>query len=106
MVAVHQRFDPFGAGVADLVLSLYPSSAYTNPAYALIAVDTDFDFTCETRNIARVAAGPTRKPVWRYLYIQWETTAGLQTLRGFHAQRPSLFSIIFPDLATVTRPRL
>jgi para-nitrobenzyl esterase len=87
IAAVHQRFDPFGAGVANQVLALYPSSAYTNPAYALIGVDTDFNFTCETRNIARAAARSNRKPVWRYLYTHaMENSTNLQALRAFHAQ--------------------
>ena len=87
MTAVHQRFDPFGAGVANQVLSLYPSAAYTDPSYALIGLDTDFNFTCETRNIARAAAVPNRKPVWRYLYTHaLESDAYLQTWRAFHAQ--------------------
>jgi para-nitrobenzyl esterase len=85
--AVHQRFDPFGAGIANQVLALYPTSAYTNPAYALIGVDTDFNFSCETRDIARAAAGSNRKPVWRYLYTHaMENDASLQRLRAFHAQ--------------------
>jgi para-nitrobenzyl esterase len=66
--AIHQRFDPFGAGVANQVLSLYPAAAYSSPAYALIAVDTDFNMTCEVRSGARAAAGANKKPVWRYFY--------------------------------------
>jgi len=69
--AVHQRFDQFGAGVANQVLALYPASAYSSPAYALIAVDTDFNMTCEVRSGARAAATATNhKPVWRYFYTK------------------------------------
>lgn len=69
--AIHQRFDPFGAGVASQVLSLYPAAAYSSPAYALIAVDTDFNMTCEVRSGARAAAtAANHKPVWRYLYTK------------------------------------
>ena len=70
--AFHQRFDSFGAGVANQVLSLYPAAAYSSPAYALIAVDTDFNMTCEVRNGARAAAaaGANRRPVWRYFYTK------------------------------------
>jgi len=95
--AVHQRFDPLGAGVANQVLALYPSAVYTNPAYALIAVDTDFNFTCETRNVARAAVGQNRKPVWRYLYTHaMENDLNLQALRAFHAQEAFF---VFDDIS-------
>ena len=47
------------------MLTLYPAAAYDTPEYALIAVDSDFQMTCEVRNVARAAAGASRKPVWR-----------------------------------------
>jgi para-nitrobenzyl esterase len=85
--AIHQRFDPFGAGVANHVLSLYPAAAYSSPEYALIGVDTDYNMTCETRNIARAAAGPNRKPVWRYFYTHsMENDASLNAMRAYHSQ--------------------
>lgn len=69
--AIHQRFDTFGAGVANQVLSLYPAAAYSSPAYALIAVDSDFNMTCEVRSGARAAAtAANHKPVWRYFYTK------------------------------------
>jgi len=68
--AIHQRFDQFGSGVADQVLALYPASAYSSPAYALIIVDTDFNMTCEVRSVARAAAAANGKPVWRYFYTK------------------------------------
>lgn len=87
IAALHQRFDPFGAGVADQVLQLYPPGAYTTPAYALIGVDTDFNMTCEIRNIARGAAGANHKPVWRYFYTHaLENDPSLNSLRAFHSQ--------------------
>jgi len=99
IAAVHQRFDPLGAGVANQVLSLYPSSAFISPAYALIAVDTDFNFTCETRNIARAASGTNRQPVWRYLYTHTiENSTALHSLGAFHAQE--LF-FVFGDFSGI-----
>jgi len=83
--AIHNSFDPFGAGVANQVLTLYPAAAYDTPEYALIAVDSDFQMTCEVRNVARAAAGANRKPVWRYFYThRFENNAGLNALRAFH----------------------
>jgi len=84
--AIHQRFDPFGAGVANQVLLLYPPGAYSSPAYALIVVDTDFNMTCEVRNVARAAAGgANRQPVWRYFYTHaFENDPFLLPYGAFH----------------------
>jgi len=76
-----------GAGVADQVLTLYPAAAYTTPSYALIAVDSDYNMTCETRNIARAATGSKRKPIWRYFYTHaMENDASLNVMRAYHSQ--------------------
>jgi len=83
--AIHQRFDPFGATVANQVLTLYPASAYTSPAYALIAVDSDFRMTCEARTLARALPGSNRKPVWRYLFTHaFENDPTLNASKAFH----------------------
>jgi len=85
MAAIHQRFDPVGAGVADQVLSLYPAAAYDTPFWALVAVDSDYQITCETRGTARVTAGANRKPVWRYIYThRYENDFSLNGLRACH----------------------
>jgi len=67
--AIHGEFDLFGAGVADQVDCLVSSFNYDNATYALIAVDSDYQVTCEVRNVALAAAGSQRKPVWRYLFV-------------------------------------
>ncbi|MGC1650233.1 MAG: carboxylesterase family protein [Candidatus Sulfotelmatobacter sp.] len=83
--AIHQRFDPFGAGVANQVLTLYPASAYSSPAYALIIADTDFNMTCEVRSGARAAASSKRQPVWRYFYTHaFENDPNLAVYGAFH----------------------
>jgi len=83
--AIHQRFDPFGPNVANQVLALYPAGSYTNPEYALIAVDSDFRMTCEVRTLARAPPGSNRKPVWRYFYTHaFENDARLNAFRAFH----------------------
>ena len=102
--AIHTRFDPFGAGVANQVLSLYPAAAYDTPEYALIAVDSDFQMTCEVRNVARIAAGANRKAVWRYLYThRFENNASLNASRAFHTAELYFvfgnFSLISPAFA-------
>jgi para-nitrobenzyl esterase len=84
--AVHQRFDPLGAGVANQVLALYPAASYASPAYALIAVDGDYQLTCELRTVARAAVtAANHKPVWRYLYTHaFENDPTLTPLGAFH----------------------
>jgi len=83
--AIHQRFDQFGAGVANQVLSLYPAAAYTSPSYALIAVDSDFNMACEVRTVARATAGSNRSPVWRYFYTHaFENDPSLLPYGAFH----------------------
>ena len=85
MAAIHQRFDPVGAGVADQVLSLYPAASYDSPFWALVAADSDYQITCETRGTALVAVGANRPPVWRYIYIhRYENDFALNGLRACH----------------------
>ena len=67
------------------MLSLYPATDYDTPEYALIAVDSDYNMTCEVRNVARAAAGTGRPPVWRYLFTHaMENDPTLNALRAFH----------------------
>jgi para-nitrobenzyl esterase len=84
--AVHQRFDQFGATVANQVLTLYPASAYSSPAYGLIAVDSDFQLGCELRSVVRAAAAAANhKPVWRYFYTHtFENDPNLAVYGAFH----------------------
>lgn len=83
--AIHQRFDPVGTGVADQVLALYPAASYDSPYWALVAVDSDYQITCETRGTARAAVGANRKPVWRYIYThRYENDPSLNGLRACH----------------------
>lgn len=59
----------FGVARGDKVLAQYPASAYPTPRDALVAVTTDFQFTCPTRAYLQAAAAhPT--PAYRYVYSQ------------------------------------
>jgi para-nitrobenzyl esterase len=83
--AIHSRFDPYAAGVADQVLLLYPASEYDMPEYALVDVDSDFGITCEVRNVALAAARTHESSIWRYLFIhRFENDPSLNVLRAFH----------------------
>lgn len=85
MADVHQRFDPVGAGVADQVLALYPAASYDSPYWALVAVDSDYQITCETRGTALASTGASRKPVWRYIFThRFENDISLNGLRAGH----------------------
>jgi para-nitrobenzyl esterase len=99
---VHSEFDSFSIAVADQVLALYPAGAYDTPAYALIAVDSDFAITFPTRQLARAAAGANRPPVWRYLFVhRFENDVALNAFRAFH--RAELF-FVFGNLQTAPVP--
>jgi para-nitrobenzyl esterase len=85
LAALHSRFDPYGATVAAQVMVLYPETDYGSFAYALIAVDSDLNGACLERDIARAASGPSRPPVWRFLFThQFENDAGLAAFKAFH----------------------
>jgi para-nitrobenzyl esterase len=97
---IHTEFDSFGAGVANQVLALYPDAAYDTPQYALIAVHSDYQLTCEVRNVALAAAGVQRPNVWRYLYAhRYENDQNLNALRAFHTAE--LF-FIFGNLSNIS----
>jgi para-nitrobenzyl esterase len=99
---IHTEFDPFGAGVANEVLLQYPAAAYDTPEYALIAVHSDYQITCEARNVALVAAGPQRPSIWRYLYThRFENDPNLNALRATHTAE--LF-FIFGNLNNIAGP--
>ena len=100
--ALHSRFDPIGPTVANQVLSLYPVTDYDTSEYALIAVDTDYNMTCEVRNVARAAAGTGRPPVWRYHFTHaMENDPFLNALRAFHTIE---LYFVFGNLASLGSP--
>ena len=83
--SVHTQFDALAAGAGDTILSLYPAADYTDPNYALNAVESDADYTCNTRNFARAVSGAQRPSVWRYLFTHtYENDASLVAVRAFH----------------------
>jgi len=105
--ALHSRFDPIGPTIASQVFALYPAADYDTPEYALIAVDTDYNMTCEVRDAARAAAGANRKAVWRYFYThRFENNAALNASRAFHGSELAFvfgnFSLVGTRFATVT----
>jgi len=85
LAALHSRFDTYGVSVATQVMALYPQTDYGSYAYALIAVDSDFNGACLERAIARAASGANRPPVWRFLFAhQFENDVNLASYKAFH----------------------
>jgi para-nitrobenzyl esterase len=105
--SVHAQFDAYAAGAGDTILSLYPATGYTNPDYALDAVESDLDYTRNTRNFARAVSGAERPPVWRYLFTHtYENPATQDTFltlaRAFHGAELAFVSGNLQTLATGT----
>ncbi len=93
----------WAAGAGDMILSLYPATDYTNPNYALSAVESDLYFTRNTRNFARAASGAQRPPVWRYLFThRYENPVPqdgfLTAARAFHGAETLYHYRQFSDL--------
>jgi carboxylesterase type B len=76
-------------------------------------VGSDFNITCEVRNIARAAIGHPHEgqhdegqhaPVWRYLYAhRFENDASLKALRAFHTAE---LYFLFGNFNPVSPPNL
>jgi para-nitrobenzyl esterase len=98
--SIHTQFDPLAAGAGDTILSLYPAMDYTNPNYALSAVESDAHYTCDTRNLARAASDGRRPRVWRYLFTHhYENDAGLSAMGAFHSAE---LNFVSGNLQTLT----
>jgi para-nitrobenzyl esterase len=99
--AIHTQFDPLlpgtGTKTGDKILSLYPATFDpVSPYYSHIDLETDYNFTWQTRDLARAAAGPQRPAVWRYLFThRYENNAGLNALRAFHTAELNFVSGTF-----------
>jgi para-nitrobenzyl esterase len=101
---VEEQFNPFGSGVAAQVLALYPVSDYATPNYALIAVHSDYQITCQVRKSALAATGTQRPSTWRYLFIhQFENNATLNAMAAYHTAE--LF-FVFGNLQVITTETL
>ena len=101
---IYQEFGSLGTGVAEEVLSLYPATDYDSPAYALVAVHSDYIMTCSVRSAALAAAGKGRPPVWRYLYThRFENDPKLNAYRAFHTAE---LYFLFGNLQLIAPPFL
>jgi len=103
--AIHTQFDALAPGAGDTILSLYPAADYTNPNYALDAVESDLYATRDIRNFARYVSGAQRAPVWRYLFTHsYENAAPqdapLSAARAFHGAETFFVTGNFQSLGT------
>ena len=97
---IHTQFDRLAAGAGDTILSLYPAANYANASYALTAVETEYYYTCKTRNLARASSGAQRPAVWRYLFTHhFENDTSLSPLGAFHSAE---LSFVTGNLSTLT----
>ena len=76
--AVRQQY---GTVPGNLVLGQYPSSRFTSPRAALIAVTTDATWTCPIRRLARGLASTQQAPVFRYFFT-WRGPGPAGTVVG------------------------
>lgn len=58
----------YGTVRGNLVLQQYPSSRFTSPRAALIALTTDATWTCPIRRLARSLTATQQAPVYRYFF--------------------------------------
>jgi para-nitrobenzyl esterase len=80
--------------LAGRILPLYPTSDYDSPFWALVAVESDSDVTCNVRQLAQAASSAEdAKPVYRYLFTHsFEAGTFFPQFRAFHsADLPFIF---------------
>jgi para-nitrobenzyl esterase len=69
---------------ASTIVQRYPSSAYTSPQQALIAVMTDDAMVCPARRIARAVRASQSEPVRRYMFDHVYESGPWVPLRAGH----------------------
>ena len=105
---IQANFGFLGSSAVEEILDLYPASAYDHPFWALVAVTSDINITCEVREAARAAIGPPNEPqyapVWRYLFThRFENDTSLKALRAFHTAE---LYFLFGNFNSVSPPNL
>jgi para-nitrobenzyl esterase len=92
----------FGTALGPKILSMYPSSAYPSPQDALVAIFTDYTYTCPARRIARGLAASQPASAWRYLYAHtfsagplapYAAGHGFDDMMVWHNFPPSIFQL-------------
>lgn len=71
----------YGTMRGNLALAQYPSSRFTSPRAALVALTTDATWTCPIRRFARALASTQQAPVYRYFFT-WRSAGPLGNIVG------------------------
>src|SRR5207244_2958354 len=69
----------------DAVLGEYPSSDFSTPQDALIAVMTDGRAACFARRLLRAAVATQTEPAFRYVYAHTDDSGPMQKYAAGHA---------------------
>lgn len=78
----------------------YPSTVYSNRKEALIAMVSDFVYTCPARMLSRALSSSPKAPVRRFLYAHMFTSPGWGEYRAAHGfELPFLFGPLPQKLA-------
>ena len=69
---------------ATAIDASYPSNAYPNREEAVVALVSDFTYTCPARMLSRALVSSHKAPVRRFLYAHTFTSPGWGVYRGAH----------------------
>ena len=84
---------------AGTIAASYPSTAYPSREEAVVALVSDFVYTCPARMLSRALASSHRAPVRRFLYAHTFTSPGWSVYRAAHGfELPFLFGPFPPEL--------
>lgn len=71
----------YGMMRGNLALAQYPSSRFTSPRAALVALTTDATWTCPIRRFARALTSTQQAPVYRYFFT-WRSSGPAGNIVG------------------------
>ena len=104
--AIAAYFSSISATVpAGAIRASYPSTAYPNREEAVIALVSDFVYTCPARMLSRTLASSHSAPVRRFLYAHTFTSPAWSKYRAAHGfELPLLFGPVPAELALPLSP--
>jgi para-nitrobenzyl esterase len=83
--AIVSYFSSISSSVpAEAIISAYPSTTYASRKQALIAMVSDFVYTCPARMLTRALSSLHKAPVRRFLYSHTFTDPGWSDYRAAH----------------------
>ena len=99
--AISSYFSSVSSSVpAAAIHAAYPSAAYPNRKEAMVAMVSDFVYTCPARMVARALSSSHKAPVRRFVYTHVFTSPGWGEFRAAHGfELPLLFGPLPQELA-------